>query len=149
MLNKFKVVLSAVLIFAGASAATAQRGGIPTIDIQKGCRAAEAELKALFSGTGDVYDTCVNDEQEGQNQLAREWETFPALARRLCVQPTAYLPSYVEWLTCIELTRDVMNLRKAASQAAGQGGKPATSRECPVVKIGEDGNIVSVETRCR
>jgi hypothetical protein len=148
MLNKCKVVLSAALIFAGASAATAQRGGIPTIDIQKGCRAAEAELKALFSGTGDVYDACVNDEQEGHDQLAKEWGTFPALAKRLCVQPTAYLPSYVEWLTCIELTRDVINLRKAASQAAGKGGKPATSRECPVVTIGDDGNVVSVETRC-
>ena len=90
MVNKWKIVLSTALIFAGASAATAQKGGgIPTIDIQKGCRAAEAELKLLFSGTGDVYDACVNDEQEGHDQLAKEWGTFPALAKRLCVQPTA------------------------------------------------------------
>ena len=149
MLNTCKVVLSAALIFAGASAATAQRGAIPTIDVQKGCRAAEAELRILFSDqTSDVYQACVNDEQGGRDQLAKDWETFPALAKRLCVQPNQYLPSYVEWLTCIELTRDVINLRKAASQAARQGGKPATRRECPFVEIGVDGNIISVETRC-
>jgi hypothetical protein len=147
MLNKWKIVVSAALIFASASAATAKSGGIPTIDIQKGCRAAEAELTALFGNQSDAYKSCMNDEQDGHDQLAKDWETFPALAKSLCVQPKEYLPSYVEWLTCLTITRDVINMRKAASQAAGKGGKP-TSQECPVVNTGEDGNIVSVETRC-
>jgi hypothetical protein len=145
MIIKLRIVLSAGLILTGASAVAAKDNGIPTIDVQKNCRLAEAELKSLFSGeTADVYDSCVSDEQAARDQLVKEWATFPALAKAKCVQPKEYLLSYVEWQSCLELTRDVIAMRKAASQAAGQGGKSATRRECPVVNIGEDGNIVSV-----
>ncbi|HEY6257922.1 MAG TPA: hypothetical protein VIY51_19225 [Xanthobacteraceae bacterium] len=144
MLNRWKIVLSAALIFVGSLAATAKSGRIPTIDLQKGCRAAAAELTALFGNqTNDPYDTCMSDEQAGRGQLVKEWDTFPALAKSKCVQPGAYLPSYVEWLTCIELTREVIKMRKATSEAAGKS-RVSTPRQCPVVKIGEDGNIVYV-----
>jgi hypothetical protein len=143
--NKWKIVASAALILAGASVATAKSSDVPTINLQNGCRAAAAELIATFGNqTNDPYDGCMSDEQAGRDQLVKDWDSFPALAKRFCVQPKAYLPSYVEWLTCLELTRDVMKMRKEASQAAGPGGKSATSRECPVVKFGDDGNIIFV-----
>jgi hypothetical protein len=142
LLNKWKIVASAVLIFAGASATTAKSSDVPTINLQKGCRAAAAELIATFGNqTNDPYDGCMSDEQAGRDQLVKDWDAFPALAKRFCVQPRAYLPSYVEWLTCLEMTRDVIKIRKEASQAVDKGGKPATPRQCPVVKFGDDGNI--------
>jgi hypothetical protein len=145
MLNRWNTVLSAALIFAGASASAAQSGAMPTIDVQKNCRAAEAVLSALFgNGTGDDYKSCVSDEQEARDKLLKEWGSFSTREKGLCVQPKEYLPSYVEWQSCLEMTQDVIKMRKAASQAAGQGGKSATGRECPVVNIGDDGNIISV-----
>jgi hypothetical protein len=144
MLSKRMIVLSAVLILAGASAASSKGGDLPTIDVQKGCRAAEAELTALFgSGTNDAFKTCVDSEQAGRDQLLKDWDTFPALAKAKCVQPKEYLPSYIEWQTCLEMTRDVMKLRESASQAGGKSDKSAR-RQCPVVEIGTDGNIISV-----
>jgi hypothetical protein len=141
MLSKPMIVLSAVLILAGASAASSKGGDLPTIDIQKGCRAAEAELTALFgNGTNDAFKTCMDSEQAGRDQLLKNWDTFPALAKAKCVQPKEYLPSYIEWQTCLEMTRDVIKLREAASQAGGQSDKSAR-RQCPVVEIGKDGNI--------
>ena len=147
MLKTLKTGISAALIFAGASAAAMDRG-VPTIDIQKGCRAAEAELTALFGNQSDAYKSSMDDEQAGRDQLAKDWANFSALAKSLCVQPKEYLPSYVEWQSCLEMTRDVGKMRKEASEATGRGGQSTTSRQCPVVKTGDDGNIVSLETRC-
>ena len=145
MLNKWKIVVSTALIFAGTSVAAAQSGGIPTIDVQGGCRAAEVVLKALFSSeSSDVYESCVSSEQMGRDALAKQWDTFTARTKGLCVKPKEYLPSYVEWQTCLELTRDVMKMREAASQAAGRAGKSVARRQCPVVEMADDGNIVSV-----
>jgi hypothetical protein len=147
MLKKLRIGISAALIFAGGSAAAMDRG-VPTIDIQKGCRAAEAELTALFGNQSDAYKACMDDEQAGHDQLVKDWANFSTLAKGLCVQPMEYLPSYVEWQVCLEMTRDVGKMREEASEATGRGGQPTTGRQCPAVKIGDDGNIISLETRC-
>jgi hypothetical protein len=94
------------------------------------------------------------DEQMAREQLVKDWATYPALAKSRCTQTKEFLPGYVEWQTCIEMTRDVIKMRKeqavstpAGSNASRQSSsRPAGSktRECPSVKIGEDGSIVSV-----
>jgi hypothetical protein len=146
--DKWKMVLAAVLILAGASAAPAKDGAVPTIDIAKNCRAAEAELKSLFSNdTGDVYGSCVSDEQAARDQLVKNWASYPPRIRATCVQTKEYLLSYVEWQSCIEMTQDVLKMRKEAAPAVKESGKPG-SRQCPIVKVGDDGNIISLETRC-
>ncbi|HEY3639765.1 MAG TPA: hypothetical protein VGL31_01635, partial [Xanthobacteraceae bacterium] len=66
---------------------------------------------------------------------------------------------YVEWQSCIEMTRDVINLRKqqaapttAGSNASAPAGSNASrksssrragyqSKECPIVQTAEDGSI--------
>jgi hypothetical protein len=80
----------------------------------------------------------VSDEQAARDQLQKDWASFPASDKARCIQPKEYLPSYVEWLTCLEMTRDVRAMRK---------GQPDTSTsvdKCPVVRFREDGTIVSV-----
>jgi hypothetical protein len=152
MLRKLKIVVSAALIFAGASAVAKDRG-LPTIDIQKGCRAAEVELTALFGTQSDAYKSCLNDEQTARDELVKNWDNFSASIKARCVQPGEYLPSYVEWQTCLEMTRDVMKMRASASETVGQGtgrksGKGRTgskTKECPVVEVGVDGNVISVD----
>jgi hypothetical protein len=142
------MLLPAALILAGASAADAKDGALPTIDIAKNCRSAETELKALFGNdTSDVYASCVSDEEAARDQLAKNWASYAPRIRTTCVQTKEYLLSYVEWQSCIEMTADVEKMRKAASQGVGAGGKSG-SRQCPIVKVGDDGNIISLETRC-
>jgi hypothetical protein len=56
---------------------------------------------------------------------------------------TAYLPTYVEWLTCLEMYRDVKSIEtESQSQAtSGSGGPPVG---CPYRKpkaLGEDERI--------
>jgi hypothetical protein len=158
MLSKSKLVLAtAVIIILGAvSPSLAQNSGPPTIDIQKTCRESSSALIGLTgSDSQDTFSSCMNDEQTARDQLVKDWATYPAPAKALCIQPKEYLPGYVEWQSCLEMTRDVINLRKeqaasvpASSDASRQSSgrrSGSEARECPVVKTAEDGSIVWVD----
>lgn len=146
MLTKPKVALIAALVLGAASAALAKDGAPPNIDIQKTCRESSSALSALTGNNKQDVDTCISDEQAAREQLAKDWASYPALAKSACLKPNEFLPGYVEWLSCIEMTRDVIKMRKdqatADSHAGGQssGGRTG-SRECPIVKTGDDGSI--------
>jgi len=160
MLAKATAILVLGIVLGSASTSLARNGsGPPTIDIQKTCR---ENVNALSTGLGGQIaqdmSVCVMDEQAARNQMVKDWATYPAIAKERCVLPTQYLPSYVEWHTCLELTRDVLKLRKenasgtSASNASGTSGSSASRRtsrrrggavtgECPVVKYTGDGSI--------
>ena len=137
-------VAVSVVIIAVTSAARAKNGGIPNLDIEFACHSSERAVSAIISVTSDIYKSCLDDENEARNQLDKTWASFAASDKARCIQPREYLPSYVEWLTCLELTRDVKEMRK---------GRPAPTssdiHECPVVRFLEDGTITSVDTVCR
>jgi hypothetical protein len=151
MLTKSKIALTAAIILGAASAALAKDGGPPNIDIQKTCRESANALIGLFGNDSDNFKTCMNDEQTAREQLVKDWATYPALAKARCIQPKEFLPGYVEWQSCIEMTRDVINLRKeqAASAAASSNASSKSSgrrtgsetRECPIVQTAEDGSV--------
>jgi hypothetical protein len=115
---------------------------LPKIDLQKFCKETSSALATNLSTQGDV-DSCTSDEQAARDQLVKDWATYPALTKTTCVQPNEYLPSYIEWLTCIEMTRDVLKMRKeaAASTPESPNGSDPAGRQCPIVKIGVDGSI--------
>ena len=85
--------------------------GPPSVDMQGMCRASANALYASDNTTND-FNTCVGDEQEAREQLVKAWKRFPARDRAYCVLPTEYLPSYIEWLTCLEMERDVKTIRR-------------------------------------
>jgi hypothetical protein len=103
----------------------------------------------------------LSDEREfTTRRLFRQvnWASYPARAKAQCVQPGEYLPSYIEWKTCIEMPRDVTAIRK--DQPDPSGAKPSSSRpnstpkrqtarrrarseskDCPIVKLEPDGSL--------
>ena len=142
-----------------ASAAPAKGSGPPTIDIQKTCRESSSALVGLTGNdTQDTFNSCMNDEQTARDELVKDWANYPALAKSTCINPKEYLPGYVEWQSCIEMTRDVIQLRKdqaasapADSHANGQSSSRPTgskSTECPIVHTADDGSIDWVITNC-
>jgi hypothetical protein len=137
MLSKTITAVAAAAIFlSAASTSVAKDGGPPTIDIQKTCRENVNALSTILGGQiGQDMNVCLMDEQAAREQIVKDWATYPAIAKERCVQPKEYLPGYVEWQSCLELTRDVLKLRKEnASRASGSG-------DCPIVKYTEDGSI--------
>jgi hypothetical protein len=130
-----------------ASAAPAKGGGPPNIDIQKTCRESSNALTGITENPKQDLDSCINDEQEARDRLTKDWANYPAFAKSACTNPKDYLPGYVEWQACIEMTRDVIKMRHDQAAAAAtadshaSGQTSSKSRECPVVKTAADGSI--------
>ena len=153
------VTAVAVAIALGAAPATmakdrgrsaARNGGPPTIDIQRTCREDTGALRAVQGGGQDM-GVCLSDEREARQQLVKEWASYPAVTKSQCVQTAEYLPGYVEWLSCIQMMRDVLQLRKQqgpSTAVSGAGSRSRlrraglrASRVCPAVKYTENGSI--------
>jgi hypothetical protein len=84
---------------------------IPVIDIQNTCKAAAAVSVDLSTDT----DGCAKSEHAARESIAKQWAQFTATDRTRCITPKAYLPSYIEWLTCLEMERDVRKLNREPS----------------------------------
>jgi hypothetical protein len=107
MFTKMGMALAAATVLGAASGANAV--GVPSVDIEKMCRASE---EALFGGNTATLDTCLDDEREARQRLMKHWATFALADKLRCVLPAEYLPSYVEWLTCLEMETDYRKIRK-------------------------------------
>jgi predicted lipoprotein with Yx(FWY)xxD motif len=96
----------------------ASGGGVPAIDTQKTCRTSEQAIIAIFGDkTVATYDNCMEQEQAARKLIAKDWATFPAADKTLCAQAGAYMPSYVEWLTCFEMQAYIRKMRKEEQSA--------------------------------
>jgi hypothetical protein len=89
----------------------ARAGSVPTIDARKGCEAAEKTMGAIFGPNNSAsLGSCVRQEQEARQAIINKWTTYPPVDKQKCIITTAYNPSYVEWITCLEMYRDVRSL---------------------------------------
>jgi hypothetical protein len=156
---KATAIVVVVIVLGSVVTSLARDGsGPPTIDIQKTCRENVGALSTMLGGEiQQDLQVCLMDEQAARDQLVKDWATYSALAKARCVQPKEYLPGYIEWQTCLEMTQGVINMRKerasgtSESGASGTGSSAShrTSRrhggavkgDCPVVKYTEDGSI--------
>lgn len=110
-------VLLALAVVDGASAQ------VPRIDLERTCRPPSI---AQDPPQARDYQQCIDAETKARERLQAEWDSFSAAHRRQCIQPSVYLPSYVEWLTCLEMERLAHQLRGAAAPPSSMiaGGSP-------------------------
>src|SRR5215510_2234916 len=153
------------LSLATPGVASAASSRVPTVDITLTCRTSEKALIAIFGAeTRQTFESCMTSENDARAKIVDNWQNFPAGGRQRCINTTGYMPSYVEWLTCLEMEQQVSELRKRAAtnpvttegrgaRAGVRTGTPANSRgprigseanPCPVVQFGLDGSITSV-----
>jgi hypothetical protein len=108
---------------------SARSDDIPTLDVNPVCRgiATQGELEAGLQQTS--FQQCVKSEQEVREQMKKEWSTFSTADKSHCVAlaKTGGESSYTELITCMEMARDVRQLRSQAdkSSAAVPEGLPA------------------------
>jgi hypothetical protein len=142
MSQNSKIVLVAAVMLGAASASLADSVRLPNLDLHKLCERNDASVRDVITDVSqNSVSTCVADEQGAREQILKEWATYPAVAKSRCVHPKEYLPGYVEWVACLEMTRDLIKQRKDAAPA------PAVSdagRSCPIVRTDQDGSIRSV-----
>jgi len=112
-----------VWIVAAPCLASAASGGIPTVDIATTCRESEKALTSIFGPeTQQTFGSCMKSEADARAEIVKSWRNYPAAGRQRCVNTTGYMPSYVEWLTCLEMEQQVNQLRKAPQET-----NPATT----------------------
>lgn len=135
------IVASAAIIagvitgLAGVFADIAQ-AQVPTVDIQKTCKAAAAAMVGLGSpGSARDEEICLKSENDARERMIKDWSSFEASDRKDCVQADVYLPSYIEWLTCFEMNRNVRDMRQKGQVMP------------PVLPTGRDGYVTLPKTR--
>ena len=87
---------------------------IPTINIDKTCRAAAGVTESLLGGdrsTERDLKMCLESEHKAREQIIKDQATYSSADKRRCMRTRDYLPSYVEWLTCLEMERDVRKMK--------------------------------------
>ena len=101
---------SALLFALGGALLVAD--GVPTLDIEAGCRAA-AKMGGRLS-LDESLRQCLADEKSAHRELERQWSEFPPALRQRCVDTTETGgdPSYVEVLVCLQMGRDAAEMEK-------------------------------------
>ena len=101
------LVLTAAL---GASLAVTVSETVPKFDVEASCRAAARVNKAIDLADSESTKSCIRDEEQARSELVQKWASFSAADRTRCVGETMAggdSPSYVDILTCLQLTQDV------------------------------------------
>jgi hypothetical protein len=116
------------LIVPSPGVASAASASVPSVDIATTCRESEKAITTMFGpGTQQTFDNCMKQENDARAEIVKSWRGYPAGGRQHCVNTTVYMPSYVEWLTCLEMDQSVEALRRNNTAAtdpattAGQG----------------------------
>ena len=109
-MQNFVARLIWIALLALPDLASAKPDGVPRFDVARSCNEAQAY-------TGDdknlAYRGCMKDENDARAELARKWAHFKPGDRRDCVaQGAAPVPSYVELLTCLEMSDEAEALYK-------------------------------------
>jgi hypothetical protein len=109
-MQNFVARLIWIALWALPDLASAKPDGVPRFDVARSCNEAQAY-------TGDdknlAYRGCMKDENDARAKLARTWAHFKPGDRKDCVeQGAAPVPSYVELLTCLEMSDEAEALYK-------------------------------------
>ena len=100
------LILTAAL---GASLAVTVSEAVPKFDVEASCRETARANEAIDLAENETK-TCIRDEEEARSELVQKWVSFSATDRTRCVGETmagGYSPSYVDILTCLQMTQDV------------------------------------------
>jgi hypothetical protein len=99
----------------------ARAGSAPTIDVRKSCEISEKNIGPLpGQDSGSNLEHCLKEQQDARQEMINSWTKYPQDDKQKCINTTGFLPSYVEWLTCLEMYRYVRILH-SATKGAGAG----------------------------
>lgn len=140
---RFMAVAAAAYVLLGLASdltARARDADVPMINLDQRCRDSQRVMEMLGTNTApaDIFQGCKNGEEQALKQIREEWSKIPANVKSRCIAPMEFSPSYIEWQSCVEVDRDVRQIRKESSAGI------APPKICPVIEIRQDGSVSSV-----
>ena len=107
---KSAMLVAAAVVSACVQSFAAVADDVPVLDVGKSCH---VDVQAYPSGGGGA--ACLAEEQNAKEVLVRQWTQFAPESRARCIQMVtdiAGTQSYVELLSCLQVAKDVKDLRK-------------------------------------
>jgi hypothetical protein len=133
-----------------AALETQGRREVPSIDIQKTCQAAAGAMVSLMGGTTSEQDVnaCRDSEQKARDQIIKDRATYSSADKKQCMRTDVYLPSYVEWLTCLEMERDVRGMTRETQFGPGPYTLPKVNPAINEGRTASASGAGALEARC-
>jgi hypothetical protein len=110
--------------------AKTKSNGVPAFNVAPSCQEARA-----FAGDNKnlAYQSCMKDENDARAELQRKWTHFKQQDRSDCAaQGATPMPSYVEILTCLEMSDEAGTLYNPDGSARVKPGTAKQGRSSPV-----------------
>src|SRR5215813_14773610 len=116
----------------GSSLITVANNNVPTLKVEPSCKAAGAAGLML----GRTAESCMNDEKAAREDLVKTWSSFSADDKTHCLSmvSTGGAPSYVELLSCLEMSRDAKKIaqgRKLENESPAASQRPSAPHPQP------------------
>ncbi|TAL81091.1 MAG: hypothetical protein EPN75_05340 [Beijerinckiaceae bacterium] len=112
-----------------AAPAYARTERVPKLNVESSCHAAETYG---MTDPKKTYKNCMVDEDQARKTLQSKWSHYKVKTRRACLaagqNPS---PSYVELLTCIEMTEEVLHPPTGELGGGGAGTSGAVGGSPP------------------
>jgi hypothetical protein len=104
---------------------------VPQFDIVRECR--------FEGGSTAIFDRCSQDEAAALSELKTKWPGFGGTDQKTCVAATTIggFASYVELLTCLEMTRDAESANNNPEDTRTKSGSGPTRPGRTGVTVGE------------
>ena len=98
----------AAFVLGSSLITVAGNNNVPTLKVEPSCKAAGAAGLML----GRTAESCMNDEKAAREDLVKTWSSFSADDKTHCLSmiSTGGAPSYVELLSCLEMSRDAKKI---------------------------------------
>jgi len=97
------IAMAALLGAAASPSFSASSGGVPSFDVKSSCQAAKAY--DVMEDKDKTFQGCLSDENRARQLLVKNWSSFKVKDRQDCTtQVIRVAPSYVEILTCLEMS---------------------------------------------
>ena len=136
-----------IALLALPSSGSAKGDKVPNFDVARSCQ----EARAYTGNDKDLaYRGCMKDENDARAELAQKWTHFKPGDRKDCVaQGAAPVPSYVELLTCLEMSEEAEALynadgtRRDKPQGGAVQGKSGQEQAMPAAPapVPESGGV--------
>lgn len=99
-------LLAILMLSVLPAAARARADKMPKLDVESSCR--EAKIYGM-TNPEETFKNCMLDEEDARKQLEQHWSHYKPATKRNCLAAGAQpSPSYVELLTCIEVTEETL-----------------------------------------
>lgn len=98
---------------------------VPKLSVEATCRASVETDKAMGLALPQSFEKCMSDENSAQQQLEPIWSSYSASVRSSCEgeATSAGSASYVDLLTCLQMTDGSMTATASALKGASRKKK--------------------------